>query len=280
MSKKKTTRYLMLAASMPVVLFAWVSGSSSEEPGRGDSPQVRAQHQTSNSALEASGIFHELRERHALPSRAGGLSRTPREAMPQVQYSIDGAEPVVVADGFVVGDVISVEEGRSFRWEMNDEGEERVQLGFNEDAAQVSTLHVTLRVSRSIVAKNRSSDMAESLTVGEDVRFGLALAAPADPAAAERELLEAGSLVALLYKGSSVFDYDPDLWAVVQDGAYLGVVQDGNIVHFPVLDGPEQAHHTGQDGQRASYRLEELEAPQRDGPTRVTHNPESGRYER
>jgi hypothetical protein len=46
-------------------------------------------------------------------------------------------------------------------------------------------------------------------------------------------------VVLLLVEGSSVFNYRPDLWAILEDGGFLGQLgADGRVV-FPILEDPE-----------------------------------------
>jgi hypothetical protein len=73
--------------------------------------------------------------------------------------------------------------------------------------------------------------------IGKTVRVGLALPAPVDVDAIAAELEgRGGVVVALLYEPSSVFSYDPTLWAVLEEGNLLGVVDSEGDVTFPSIE--------------------------------------------
>ena len=203
-------------------------------------------------------LFQAINARTATVSRAGGYYETVAQAMPQVRYTIDGAAPISIADLYVVGGMVNVEPGRSFGWTLGehhepegpraDESEIRHELDFNGVGAQVSTVHVTIVIDRAIVDPNKASDLAERIEPGSQLTFALALSAPVDVDAVRADLEPVGTLAVLLYEGSPVFDYDPTLFAVLEDGAFLGHILDGTV-YFPALD------HT-----RDEFPVEELEA--------------------
>lgn len=226
-----------------------------------------------------SGLFENIGARHDATSRGGALYESPLGAMPQVRYVIDGSEPISVAEAWVIGRVVSVEEGRSFRWTETGDEETRHEVEFNAPDAQVSTIHVTVSIERSIVDSNQPKTVHTSLAPGRTATFALALSAPVRLGAAEAELRASSQLGALLYRPSPVFDYAPELWAVLEDGAFLGQVRDG-VVEFPALDGHDTGNGDAEaDGSHGpNFDVAQLEAPQRDGPISVTYDAESGRY--
>lgn len=179
------------------------------------------------------GVFEGIGDRHYAAPRGGGLYDSPVAAMPQRRYAIDGKDPVSVADAYVAGDLISVEPGRSFRWTRGASREVRHQLTYNAPDAQVSTIHLTFRVARSIVAPNQDDAVRGEFEPGQNVTVAIALNAPVDIESAQKELLTSQQYVALLYRPSPVFDYDTKLWAVLEDGAFLGKVDANNVVTFP-----------------------------------------------
>lgn len=202
---------------------------------------------------QSMSVIEHLTARHESASRGSPLYAEVDQAMPNVLYTIDGGDPVSVADAYVVGSVAQVTAGRSFTWSEGAEAEIRTELPFNDASALVSTVHVTVDIERSIVAASEPQDVAQSLQPGRQVTFGLALGSPVDLAAAEREVRGLGTLAVLLYHPSPVFDYDASLWAVVEDGAFLGVVDPEGIVSFPVIE----AEVAG----AAGTALQDLETP-------------------
>ncbi|MFA5775443.1 MAG: hypothetical protein WC864_08705, partial [Ilumatobacteraceae bacterium] len=144
-----------------------------------------------------------------IADRTHAVSRSPVpytsviEAMPNVVYQVDGRRELRVSDAYVVGTIIDVQEGRSFNWMENSNSSERIEVSFNGADAQVSTIHLIIKVDRSIVVPNMP-DIADST-----VAVGLALNAPVDMDAAREDLLKGGRVVVLLVRSSPVFDYDP-----------------------------------------------------------------------
>lgn len=170
-----------------------------------------------------------------IADRTHAVSRAPVpytsviEAMPNVLYQVDGREELRISDAYVVGTIIDVQEGRSFRWNENSNSSERIEVPFNGEDAQVSTIHLIIRVDRSIIAPGQP-DIADS-----SVTLGLALNAPVAIDAAREDLLKGGPVVVLLVRSSPVFDYDPTLWAILDDGEFLGNVPHDGSVSFPIL---------------------------------------------
>lgn len=191
-------------------------------------------------------VFETLSARHAAADRVGGIYSSLPEAMPQVRHVIEGRE-LSVADAYVVGEVVGVEPGRAHRWTRDGDAEFRHGTAFNAPDTQAGAVHVSLRIERSVVDPDQPGDVKRGFAVGGTVRLGLALGASVDVEAV-RERLTGLTLAALLYDSSAVFDYDPSLWAVLEDGGFLGIVGDERTVTFPLLEG-------------STFTLDELERP-------------------
>lgn len=205
-------------------------------------------------------------------ARMAGVYEEPPEAMPQVRYIINDAKPTSVADSYVVGDFVSVEPGRSFRWTFEDEKEVTHETAFNAEDAQASSVHLVLRIKRSIVDPDLSASAKREFSAGKTVTLGLGMGRLVDIDAIRKEL-QGTTLVALLYK-SPVFDYDKSLWGVLRDGGLLGTVSDDDrTVTFPRLEEP----HDDVNPAQHIFTVEELERPSGE-PVRVTRD--NGRYVR
>ncbi len=224
----------------------------------------------------APATFTAIGERTGTASTTGGLYGDPVEAMPQVRYRIDGADDVSVADAYVRGRVVDVIEGRSFTWDLGDDVEVRRQLPFNSSEAMVSTVHLIVEIERSIVDSNQRQGDQEALSPGNSVVIGLALNAPADTEEIAKELMAKPGVAALLYTDSPVFDYDGGVWAVLNNGAYLGLVS-GDQVVFPNVTAKDAPHD---EPGNAQYSIEALEAPWDREPIEADYDPSSGRYTR
>lgn len=103
----KTSRrgFVTLAAAACSLVLAGCTGGSDEGNGR--------------SGFESRGVFEEIQARSTMASRVGGLYGSIPEAMPQVRYIVSGDDPVSVADAYVVGDLVSVDSGRTFQWTVD-----------------------------------------------------------------------------------------------------------------------------------------------------------------
>lgn len=170
-----------------------------------------------------------------IADRTHALTRAPVpytsvvEAMPSVLYLVDGREELRVSDAYVVGTVIDVQEGRSFNWAEGTDSSERIEVPFNSADAKVSTVHLVIEVDRSIVAPGQPEIDHTTITVG------LALNAPVAVDAVREDLSTGGRVAVLLVRFSPVFDYDPALWAILDDGEFLGLVSAEGAVSFPAL---------------------------------------------
>lgn len=139
-------------------------------------------------------------------------------------------------DYVVLGRVVDVERGSSFRWVMDEEiGEAaREELAFGSPGAQIDTAHLTVEVSEIIAAGAGVPEPAKLLTVGVAMDADI----PFDSIA--RDFSSLTRTVLFLRAGTPVFDYEDDLLAIVEDGALLATVDDDEILNFPVLDGAEE----------------------------------------
>lgn len=170
-----------------------------------------------------------------IADRTHALTRAPVpytsvvEAMPSVLYLVDGREGLRMSDAYVVGTVIDVQEGRSFNWTEGTDSSERIEVPFNSADAKISTVHLVIKVDRSIVAPGQPEIDHTTVTVG------LALNAPVAVDAAREDLSTGGRVAVLLVRSSPVFDYDPALWAILDDGEFLGQVSVEGAVSFPAL---------------------------------------------
>lgn len=90
-------------------------------------------------------------------------------------------------------------------------------------------MHLVIEVDRSIVAPGQLEIDQTTVTVG------LAINAPVAVDAAREDLSTGGRVAVLLVRSSAVFDYDPALWAILDDGEFLGRVSAEGAVSFPAL---------------------------------------------
>lgn len=181
----------------------------------------------SSAPTRSPSVVDQLVERSEFGARLPPLYLNIQEASPLIEYVVDGV-PEFVSGALVVGRVTSVTQGRSFAWTDEGGSEVRSELKFNAKSAMVSTIHIQVAVES---AQSRDG----SIAAGSELTMGLALNAPVDLKAVTKDLVASEGIVAYLVK-SPVFDYDPNLWSVLDDGNFLGVVGPGSSAGFPVLD--------------------------------------------
>lgn len=181
----------------------------------------------SESTAPSPGVFDQLITRGEFGSRIPPLYTSILEASPLIEYVVDG-RPEFVSEALVVGRVFSVDEGRSFSWTDEGGNEVRTELSFNAKSAMVSTIHIQ-------VAVDSAQARTDTIARGSEITIGLALNASVNVQALARELIATQGVVVYLRR-SPVFDYDPKLWSVLDDGDFLGIVGEDSAVRFPILE--------------------------------------------
>lgn len=134
-------------------------------------------------------------------------------------------------DLIVGGDVVEVRSGRSYTWELdeNGENERRIELPFDDTQAMIDTFHLAVEVTAVIAASdNRHS-------VGDRVQVGIAL----DPDVTLEDVkADFGDLEGAVFflQDSPVFDYEDSVYGIVEDGALVAIPdEDGDLV-FTLLE--------------------------------------------
>ncbi len=134
------------------------------------------------------------------------------------------------ADGVILGTVTHVSEGVGLLWQLSQTGDElgSSTLAYGDPAAQVHTLHLSVRVEEGLTGD-------ADFVVGDEVAVGLVVDTPLDPKVVQAEMDDLGRVVIFL-SSSPVFAYADHVWGVLEDGAFVGTVTPEEIVLFPVLD--------------------------------------------
>jgi hypothetical protein len=146
------------------------------------------------------------------------------------QYDSIG-EAVGWSELVAVGRFESVKEGRGFSWSLTADGEEvRHEHPYGSKDAWVHTIHITFRVGEVVASRAT----AFGVDAGDVLIVGLALDDTVDMARSAEELSALGEVVVFLVR-SPVFDYSSDMWAILEDGAFLGQVTADGTIEFPVM---------------------------------------------
>jgi hypothetical protein len=125
----------------------------------------------------------------------------------------------------VEGTVTTVERGVGMSWMLDDNGEneQREILPFEDEAAMVRSVHVTMRTDRVLAGQ-----------AGAEIRFGLVISDTGE-FTTMRDGLTDGDFVAILI-ASPVFDYEPELLGVMIDGGLLCEWNDARRLACPALE--------------------------------------------
>lgn len=141
------------------------------------------------------------------------------DLLTNVSFSLADGTPAPLTEAVVVGRIQKVEKGRSFYVEGAD-ASEGIESAYDDSRGLWRTVHVTLLVDTSVSATAKAdSTVIVGFAFGADATF----AEISDSFLAMQDLL-------LFLTETPVFDYAPDVWGTVADGALLGLVSsDGNI---------------------------------------------------
>lgn len=188
-----------------------------------------------SSAARARGYaISELRARAERADRAPAAYRRLDELLGNTVYSTDGRPATPLTDAVVRGTVVDVDPGYGFvAAEGAPAGAEIVgdgaKVGFDDPRAVWRTQHLSVRVDEVL-----SGDA----TAGQVIRVGLAVGGSADTDASKlsQGLRSLGEAVWFLRKDSPVFAYDPTLFADVEDGGMIAVVDDSGDLTLPFAD--------------------------------------------
>ena len=176
------------------------------------------------------GLVEALHARH----ESGGTSypfRTLAELLGNVRYGGSPASARPLTEAVVVGTVTEVRPGAGFRVEGND-APSGIETDFDDPRALWRTFHVTVDVER--VVSGDVGTGAGAVTVG----FAFGRDMPLE--GLDEEFQRMGRMLLFLNR-SVVFDYDPDVYGTVLDGALLGQVTENDEIRLPVLDDFEEA---------------------------------------
>lgn len=183
------------------------------------------------SAEKSPGFFENLSGRNEMVVRSPSVYIDPTDAMPTVEYFGKGIEAFTVSDLYIRGSVVSVEPGIGMSWTIGGNGEVIRQLEFGSPDAQVNTVHLVIAPTK-VVGPNGSSEGGGDLTVG------VALSGAVNLAAIRSELVSENEFAMILVDSNPVFSYSPGLKSILDDGNYIGRVENGNI-NFMVLGAHE-----------------------------------------
>jgi hypothetical protein len=158
---------------------------------------------------------------------ADGLwpDRTLRDLLPNQTIRTAQGDTRTIAEGIVVGHVVRVEQGASYR--IGENGLTEYLRAFGDPTADWRAITFDVAVRWSIGAM-RSDVVTVGLTIG-----------PADDFQVIAEELRSLPEVIIPVVDLGFYEFAPDARNVHRNGALLGVLEDGTIT-FPAFDGSDE----------------------------------------
>lgn len=148
------------------------------------------------------------------------------ELLPNARFAVPGEPPESITDFAVVGEVVDVAKGFGFVV-MRDAPDGGLPGEFDSAGAMWKTVHLAFRVDRVLGGGG----------VEGTLKVGVAFDASADFKIIREGFKNLGRVVLFLQQDSPVFAYDPQLYAIAEDGALLAVVdQQSGRLSLPALD--------------------------------------------
>lgn len=169
--------------------------------------------------------------RESLANAGGGGARAVVadslvEFLPTTQFLGRDGVPFTLADAVVVGHVTRVSPGRAFHY--SDEEHSTTEVPFDDPRAMWRTAHAQVTVTEVLGGQVRAGTIVVGFGAGPSFDV-LAAGLPA-----------LGELVLVLDASSAVYDYEPGIWSVAEDGAALAEIGSDGGLTLPALE-PDRA---------------------------------------
>ena len=157
-----------------------------------------------------------------------------RDALPNMEFSIDGSPAQPAYGGIVEGQVASVAEVASYRDEIGTDGARSVQLAFDSPDATWRLIVLTIDVE---------NDFDPTTKAPKNVRLGVTFDGGADA----KSMLSAfeGQHVLAVSDRPGAFPPDQTLRIAARSGALLGLVDEDGRISMPLLGEDEGDYLNG-----------------------------------
>jgi hypothetical protein len=201
-------------------------------------------------------VVDHIRSRNELVTSGPPWYRTLDEVLPNVRYREGNGKTVALTDLVVAGKITEVTKGAGFLW--NEDAARSTTVSFDDRGAVWKTVHLRVTVDQ---AWGRSSP-EDTITVG------LATAPNVDFPKLRAGLTSLGKVALFLHPRSvsaPVFGYDPSLYGILEDGAFVATIASDGRLALPFLEaGRAQQLLAGVDTVQELER--HAQAPERDIP--------------
>ena len=164
-----------------------------------------------------------------MKSRLGSVARVDvyrriEQLLPNRQYQEEEDKPPFrISDRVVVGEFVEATPGYAFLGTGK-------QVPFNSREAEWRTVHFEFRVDETFGGEGPNP-----------ARIGIAFSSATDFDKIREGHIGRGKSVVFLFMNSPVLDYDPDLAAVVEDGAMIATVNSDDRLSLDFLDADRNA---------------------------------------
>lgn len=160
------------------------------------------------------------------------------EVLPNATLRAGDRDYRSISELVVLGVVAEVQPGISRAWlefdpETGEERETTIDLPFNDPTAQATTVHLVFQITEVIGIDESEVPL---VTAGQEVSVGLALGSHVDLERVSDDFSDLGEIVLFLTDDGLVFDYQPGLWQILEDGAFIGVIDRKDRLTFPAMD--------------------------------------------
>lgn len=181
-------------------------------------------------------VMQSIANREQLVARVPAINKSIEEALPNVRYFSEDGASFSLSDAYVRGEIEFVRAGKSFIWAMDSDREVRSEVPFESNSAMVTTYHLGIRVQVGNTSKVNMLSADREVLKGELIQVGLALPGSGFLQELQSEWVGKKKIAMLLVSQNPVFDYQPQLWSILNDGTYLGLVDSAANVNFPTME--------------------------------------------
>lgn len=181
-------------------------------------------------------VMQSIANREQLVARVPAINKSVEEALPNVRYFSEDGASFSLSDAYVRGEIESVTAGKSFIWAMDSDREVRSEVPFESNSAMVTTYHLGIRVQVGFMSEINRLSAVREVSEGDLIQVGLALPGSGFLQELQNEWVGKKTIAVLLVSQNPVFDYQPQLWSILNDGIYLGLVDSVANVKFPALE--------------------------------------------
>lgn len=167
----------------------------------------------------------QLRQRAAL-TNVTRYHQDVEQLLGNTLFQINGGPAQALTDAVLVGEITSVAPGLGFAIDGAD-APSGTPVDFDDPAALWRTVHVDVEIDEVLTG---------DLRVGSTITVGFAFGSMSSYEDVAEDLRAMPNVLLFVDGDSAMFDYDQNIFAVVEDGAMLGVVSGADeSITFPGL---------------------------------------------